>query len=941
MRLRIFLLLIFGFFLLAFSNAEASITWTGDNFIYSAEDTGGIYFPGMYALSNTQSMSTADGDSENSSVATATESYSGLSMASGAWGGSSQNSSADSGGATVHAYAANNLALDNQTGVLGAGQNVISYIDRSFTVSSTGQYTLTASGAGSLYSNITSGSGYVSPVQLRGEVQLYQTDSSNNTRALLSSEAFSLSSLANSPQTVALQLVSGDSYQLVVALSGVTSLGGQNAPAGIVTSYTNYSQLGFLGNLDGTFGAGTSSNPVTLTASLSPGSIISTIAGNGTAGYSGDGGPAASAELNSPSGVAVDFSGNIYIADYKNNRIRRVDASGVISTVAGKGTAGYSGDGGPASSAELSTPSGVAVDTSGNIYIADSSNNCVRKVDASGVISTVAGNGTAGYSGDGGPAVSAELSSPSGVAVDTSGNIYIADDKNNCIRKVDASGVISTVAGNGTGGYSGDGGPATSAELSTPSGVAVDASSNIYIADSSNNCIRKVDASGVISTVAGKGTGGYSGDGGPASSAELSSPFGVAVDASGNIYIADDKNNRIRKVDASGVISTVAGNGTGGYSGDGGPATSAQLNSPSGLAVDSSGNIYIADTTNYRVREVYAIINGACGSSNGRTFASAPTSGLCSSGTASSVTGTGPWYWICAGHYGGSNAGCSANPPAVNGACGSSNGGSFTSAPTSGLCSSGAASSVTGTGPWSWTCAGQNGGRNASCSANHLVSGACGSSNGGTFSSAPTSGLCSSGTASSVTGTGPWSWTCAGQNGGTDASCSANPPVVNGACGSSDGGTFSSAPTSDLCSSGTASSVTGTGPWSWTCAGQNGGTDASCSADVSTTGGLWQTATDLGGDWKWLKWFGYFNTDSSPWIYHLTLGWLYPFGTSTDSIWFYDPAMGSFWWTSATVFPYVYRASDGHWLYYSVPAQGQSSTPRRFYDLNAGKWESD
>ncbi len=772
MRLRIFLLLIFGFFLLAFSNAEASITWTGDNFIYSAEDTGGIYFPGMYALSNTQSMSTADGDSENSSVATATESYSGLSMASGAWGGSSQNSSADSGGATVHAYAANNLALDNQTGVLGAGQNVISYIDRSFTVSSTGQYTLTASGAGSLYSNITSGSGYVSPVQLRGEVQLYQTDSSNNTRALLSSEAFSLSSLANSPQTVALQLVSGDSYQLVVALSGVTSLGGQNAPAGIVTSYTNYSQLGFLGNLDGTFGAGTSSNPVTLTASLSPGSIISTIAGNGTAGYSGDGGPAASAELNSPSGVAVDFSGNIYIADYKNNRIRRVDASGVISTVAGKGTAGYSGDGGPASSAELSTPSGVAVDTSGNIYIADSS----------------------------------------------------------------------------------------------------------------NNCIRKVDASGVISTVAGKGTGGYSGDGGPASSAELSSPFGVAVDASGNIYIADDKNNRIRKVDASGVISTVAGNGTGGYSGDGGPATSAELNSPSGLAVDSSGNIYIADTTNYRVREVYAIINGACGSSNGGTFASAPTSGLCSSGTASSVTGTGPWYWICAGHYGGSNAGCSANPPAVNGACGSSNGGSFTSAPTSGLCSSGAASSVTGTGPWSWTCAGQNGGRNASCSANHLVSGACGSSNGGTFSSAPTSGLCSSGTASSVTGTGPWSWTCAGQNGGTDASCS---------------------------------------------------------ADVSTTGGLWQTATDLGGDWKWLKWFGYFNTGSSPWIYHLTLGWLYPFGTSTDSIWFYDPAMGSFWWTSATVFPYVYRASDGHWLYYSVPAQGQSSTPRRFYDLNAGKWESD
>jgi N-acetylneuraminic acid mutarotase len=339
---------------------------------------------------------------------------------------------------------------------------------------------------------------------------------------------------------------------------------------------------------------------------------IASQAGNGVLGYSGDGGPAASAEFSSPTGVAVDSSGNLYIVDADNNRIRKVTAStGIITTVAGNGTAGYSGDGGAATSAELDTPFGVAVDASGNLYIVDVNNDRIRKVTAStGIITTVAGNGTWGYSGDGGTATSAELFSPFGVAVDASGNLYIADSGNNRIRKVTAStGIITTVAGNGTGGYTGDSGVATGAELNSPYGVAVDASGNIYIVDSGNNRIRKVTAStGVITTMAGNGTAGYSGDSGAGTSAELNSPFGVAVDASGNLYIADTYNLVIRKVTAStGIITTVAGNGTAGSSGDGGAATSAELSYPTAVEVDSPGNVYIADYNNNKVRTVGSI----------------------------------------------------------------------------------------------------------------------------------------------------------------------------------------------------------------------------------------------------------------------------------------------------------------------------------------------
>ena len=330
--------------------------------------------------------------------------------------------------------------------------------------------------------------------------------------------------------------------------------------------------------------------------------IIETVAGGSS--YGGDGGAATGAQLNEPQGVAVDGAGNLYIADVGNHRIHKVDAAGAISTVAGDGTSGYGGDGGPATAAQLNRPTGVAVDGAGNLYIADSENHRIRKVDAAGVISTVAGDGTRGFGGDGGPAVAAQLRSPEGVALDGAGNLYIADASNNRIRKVDAAGVITTVAGAGTRGYSGDGGAATAAQLSFPVGVAVDGAGNLYIADSYNYRIRKVDAAGVISTVAGDGRfGGSLGDGGAAVAARLSRPYGVALDGAGNLYIADTDNDRIRKVDAAGVITTVAGGGSGG---DGGAATAAQLFYPRGVAVDGAGNLYFADWSNYRIRKVDA-----------------------------------------------------------------------------------------------------------------------------------------------------------------------------------------------------------------------------------------------------------------------------------------------------------------------------------------------
>ena len=320
------------------------------------------------------------------------------------------------------------------------------------------------------------------------------------------------------------------------------------------------------------------------------GGVITTVAGGGFL----DNVPATSAQLLFPYSIAVDSAGNLYIADPYRSRIRKV-SGGVITTVAGNGTYGFSGDNGPATSAQLANHiGGVAVDSAGNLYIADYFNHRIRKVSG-GVITTVAGNGTEGLSGDNGPATRAQLSYPYGVAVDSAGNLYIAGGFR--IRKV-SGGVITTVAGNGTKGFSGDNGPATSAQLSGDNAVAADSAGNLYIAD--NNRIRKVSG-GVITTVAGNGTLGFSGDNGLATSAQLSYPSGVAVDSAGDLYIADYFNNSIRKV-SGGVITTVAGNRTRGFSGDNGPATSAQLSNPYGVAVDSVGNVYIADSGNWRVR---------------------------------------------------------------------------------------------------------------------------------------------------------------------------------------------------------------------------------------------------------------------------------------------------------------------------------------------------
>jgi sugar lactone lactonase YvrE len=332
--------------------------------------------------------------------------------------------------------------------------------------------------------------------------------------------------------------------------------------------------------------------------------IITTVAGKGTAGFYGDGGKADTSKLYHPTGVAINASGNVYIADFDNNRIRMVSPSGIISTFAGNGIAGYSGDSDSAKYAELYNPQGVAIDAAGNVYIADEGNQRIRMVNTAGIISTFAGNGILGYSGDGGQATAAEFDYPAGVACDASGNVYIADIYNNCIRKVNTVGIITTIAGNGSAAYAGDGGNATAAELFFPQGVACDASGNVYIADEANQRIRMVNTAGIISTFAGNGSEGYSGDGGQAWQAELYNPYGVACDASGNVYIADISNQRIRRVNSFGIIRAIAGKGIQGYSGDGGQSTTAELNDPQGLAIDAVGNLYIADSGNNRIRMV-------------------------------------------------------------------------------------------------------------------------------------------------------------------------------------------------------------------------------------------------------------------------------------------------------------------------------------------------
>lgn len=339
---------------------------------------------------------------------------------------------------------------------------------------------------------------------------------------------------------------------------------------------------------------------------ISANGVITTVAGTDNAGFSGDGGPATSARLSLPKNVAIDQSQNLYIVDSGNNRIRKVGTDGIITTVVGNGMAGFAGDGGPAVGAQLNNPSAVAVGSDGSLYIADATNHRIRKVDPAGTITTIGGNGSTQSGGDGGPAVSAALYGPQDVAVDMSGTVYFTQ-LDSRVRKIATNGIISAVAGNGISGFSGDGGPAVNALVGPAAGVDIDATGAIYIVDQANYRVRRITADGTINTIAG----GYTGDGGPATNAFfrktlVKSPSELTVDRYGNIYISDRFGNRIRKVTPAGTITTVAGSGVNGYSGDGGNADQAELRYPRGVGLDRDDNLYVVDQYNTRLRKVDA-----------------------------------------------------------------------------------------------------------------------------------------------------------------------------------------------------------------------------------------------------------------------------------------------------------------------------------------------
>ena len=337
--------------------------------------------------------------------------------------------------------------------------------------------------------------------------------------------------------------------------------------------------------------------------------IITTICGNGTQSYNGDNILAIDAEINQSDGITLYDLVNLYVVDGGNNRIRKIDLStGIIFTIAGTGTMGFSGDSGLATNASLKIPEDIAIDSTGDIYVADAGNNRIRKITAAtNIINTIAGTGILGYSGDNGLAISAQLNGPSGLCLDRKGSMYVADVENNTIRKINLqTNIISTIAGTGTAGYSGDNNPATSAELRNPAQVYADTFGNIIMTDLNNNAVRKVDmTTGIITTIAGNGTAGYSGDGGPAVDALLNQPYGIFIDKQNNIFVTEYGNGTIRRIDGvTKIITTVAGCGTPGYGGDGGPATDAKL-IPEGVVIDDYGTMYIADYENNRIRKVY------------------------------------------------------------------------------------------------------------------------------------------------------------------------------------------------------------------------------------------------------------------------------------------------------------------------------------------------
>jgi Fibronectin type III domain/NHL repeat len=370
---------------------------------------------------------------------------------------------------------------------------------------------------------------------------------------------------------------------------------------------------------------------------------ISTVAGNDDLGdFTGDGGPATQAALNTPNDVDLQADGGFLIADARNARVRRVSPDGAITTVAGNGDIGFSGDGGPATSAELIAPLGVAATADGGFLIADAGEARVRRVSPTGTITTVAGNGVPGFSGDGGAATAAQLFAPSGVAAMSDGGFLIADAGNMRVRRVFPNGTITTVAGTGTAGFSGDGGPATAAQLglNSPYSVAVTADGGFVLGDINNARVRRVSPIGVITTIAGTGSRGTSGDGGPATAAQINTPFGVAVAADGSVLFADEYGHRVRRISPTGVITTVAGTGTPGFpaNGDGGPATAANLIFPSSVAPTADGGFLFTESGNNRVRFVAGGATGAPPTDTPpATVPSAPTIGSPTAGNASAT----------------------------------------------------------------------------------------------------------------------------------------------------------------------------------------------------------------------------------------------------------------------------------------------------------------
>jgi len=347
-------------------------------------------------------------------------------------------------------------------------------------------------------------------------------------------------------------------------------------------------------NCSGTIRVTVAGKTAVSTASFNylPTVTVSTFAGSGTAGFADGTGTAAL--FNTPSGVALDASGNVYVADRENNRIRKITPAGVVTTLAGSGTFGFAD--GAGATAQFRTPNGVAVDASGNVYVADVNNHRIRKITPAGVVSTFAGSGERGSAN--GTGTAAQFDYPRDVATDASGNVYVADIYCGLIRKITPAGVVSTLAGSGTSGFAD--GAGTAAQFNNPLGVAIDASGNVYVGDYSNHRIRKITPAGVVTTFAGSGTAGFAN--GTGTTAQFNNPVGITLDASGNVYVADGGNHRIRKITPAGVVTTFAGSGTAGFAD--GAGTTAQFSNPSGVALDASGNVYVADRTNHRIRKI-------------------------------------------------------------------------------------------------------------------------------------------------------------------------------------------------------------------------------------------------------------------------------------------------------------------------------------------------